>query len=66
LANSFEVDEYFLTNAGIFYRQDNWSFALNARNLFDVNYIESTANSRTALNEPGAPFTIIGSFSIRF
>lgn len=66
LANSFEVDSYFLTNAAIFYRRDNLRFAINVKNLFDVNYIAATQNSRTFLNEPGAPLTIIGSFGVEF
>ncbi|MEO0375290.1 MAG: TonB-dependent siderophore receptor [Cyanobacteria bacterium P01_A01_bin.17] len=43
LQNTYELDSYFLTNAALFYRRDNWRFALNARNIFDVNYIEGTA-----------------------
>ncbi|MEO0376192.1 MAG: TonB-dependent siderophore receptor [Cyanobacteria bacterium P01_A01_bin.17] len=66
LANSFEVDDYFLTNAGVFYRRDNWRFALNARNIFDVNHIKATQNNRAGLNEPGEPFTLVGSVSVEF
>jgi len=42
LDNSFEVDGYFLTNAAIFYRRDNWRATLSVRNLFDVDYIAAT------------------------
>ena len=42
LANSFEVDSYFITNAALSYRRDNWRAALNARNLFDIDYIADT------------------------
>ncbi|MGD1857230.1 MAG: TonB-dependent siderophore receptor [Leptolyngbyaceae cyanobacterium] len=66
LANSFEVDDYFLTNAGVFYRRDNWRFALNARNIFDVDHIKATQNSRANLNEPGESFTLVGSISVEF
>ncbi|MEO1351911.1 MAG: TonB-dependent receptor, partial [Cyanobacteria bacterium J06635_15] len=66
LANSFEVDDYFLTNAGVFYRRDNWRFALNARNIFDVDHIKATQNSRANLNEPGESFTLVGSVSVEF
>ncbi|MEO1349769.1 MAG: TonB-dependent siderophore receptor [Cyanobacteria bacterium J06635_15] len=66
LANSFEVDDYFLTNAGIFYRRDNWRFALNARNIFDVDYIKATRNARANSNEPGESFTVVGSVSVEF
>lgn len=66
LANSFQVDSYFLTNAAIFYRRNNWRFALNVKNLFDSDYVAATSNSRIFGNEPGAPFTIIGSVSVQF
>ena len=66
--NSFEADNYFLTNAAVFYRRDNWRLALNFKNLFDVNYTSSTSNfgSRTSAGSPGEPFTVIGSISVRF
>jgi outer membrane receptor protein involved in Fe transport len=66
LDNSFEVDSYFLTNAAIFYGRDNWRFALNFKNLFNVNYIEAVENSRSSGNYPGEPFTVIGSVSVQF
>lgn len=66
LANSFQVDSYFLTNAAIFYRRNNWRFALNFENLFDIDYIEAVANRRFASMRPGEPFTIIGSISVEF
>ncbi|MEM9246637.1 MAG: TonB-dependent siderophore receptor, partial [Cyanobacteria bacterium P01_F01_bin.153] len=66
LANSFEVDSYFIANAVIAYEGDNWRAAVNFRNLFDEDYIESVANGRGGENFPGEGFTVIGSFSIRF
>ncbi|MGD1851794.1 MAG: TonB-dependent siderophore receptor, partial [Cyanophyceae cyanobacterium] len=66
LANSFDVDDYFVTNAVIAYEGENWRAAVNFRNLFDVEYIESVANGRGGENYPGEGFTVIGSFSIRF
>lgn len=66
LANSFQVDDYVLTNAAIFYRQDNWRLALNIENLFDIDYIETTDNLRRAGIEPGDPLTVIGSISVEF
>ncbi|MEM6839812.1 MAG: TonB-dependent siderophore receptor [Cyanobacteria bacterium P01_C01_bin.120] len=66
VANSFTADEYFLTNAAISYKRDNWRAALNIRNLFDVDYIESAGRTRTIGIGPGEPFTLIGSFSIEF
>ncbi|MEM0981118.1 MAG: TonB-dependent siderophore receptor, partial [Cyanobacteria bacterium P01_H01_bin.58] len=66
LANTFEVDRYFLTNAAVSYERDNWRAALNIRNLFDVDYIESTGVNRTFGIAPGESFTLIGSFAIEF
>lgn len=66
LANSFQVDSSFLTNAAIFYRRNNWRLALNVKNLFDNDYIAATNNTKTYAIEPGAPFTIIGSLSVQF
>ena len=66
LANSFDVDSYFITNAALSYRRDNWRAALNFRNLFDVNYIADTGGVRERGNDPGDPFTIVGSISVEF
>jgi iron complex outermembrane receptor protein len=66
LDNSFEVDSYFLTNAAIFYRRNNWRFSLNFKNLFDVNYIKAAENNRASDNYPGEPFTVMGSLSVEF
>ena len=66
LANSFQIDSYFLTNAALFYKRNDWRFALNFKNLFDIDYIASTNNSRTNGNDAGAPFTVIGSVSVEF
>ncbi|MEO1351530.1 MAG: TonB-dependent siderophore receptor [Cyanobacteria bacterium J06635_15] len=66
LANSFEVDSYFRTNAAVFYRRDNWQLRLNVDNLFDVDYIESTDNNRLAEITPGDPLTVRASLSYTF
>ncbi|MEM1254620.1 MAG: TonB-dependent receptor [Cyanobacteria bacterium P01_H01_bin.21] len=66
LDNSFDIDSYFLTNAGLSYQRDNWRAAVNVRNLFDVNYISSNRGGRAFFNDVGEPFTVIGSFSIQF
>ncbi|MEL6162636.1 MAG: TonB-dependent receptor [Cyanobacteria bacterium J06628_3] len=66
LANSFKLDSYFLTNAAISYERDNWRAALNFRNLFDVDYIQGTENSRRNEIYPGQGFTVIGSVSVKF
>jgi iron complex outermembrane recepter protein len=65
--NNFEVDSYLLTNAALFYRQNNWRFGLNFNNLFDIKYINSAATfSRTRSIEPGQPFSVIGSIAVEF
>ncbi|MEG4586791.1 TonB-dependent receptor [Microcoleus sp. MOSTC5] len=66
LANSFQADSYFLPNAAVFYQRDNWRAAINIKNLFNVNYIESVSGARDSSNQPGEPLTVIGSFSIQF
>lgn len=66
LPNSFEVDSFFLTNAAIFYRRDNWRFALNFKNLFDVDYIDAVRDSRIRGIYPGEPLTVVGSVSVEF
>ncbi|WP_265579865.1 TonB-dependent receptor domain-containing protein [Vasconcelosia minhoensis] len=63
-SNTFTVPGYVRTDASLFYRRETWNAALNFRNLFDVNYIES-ADSRIRVS-PGTPFTIVGSISVEF
>ena len=65
-ANTFELDSYFLTNAALFYRRDNWRLSLNAKNLFDIDYIAGSNNRRSSGSEAGPPFTILGSVSVEF
>lgn len=66
LENSFELDSYFLTNAAIFYKQENLEYRLNFENIFDVNYIQGTPRTRTRGIEPGDPFTVKASVRYRF
>jgi iron complex outermembrane receptor protein len=66
LDNSFRLGSYFLTNAAVFYRQDDWRFALNFKNIFDIDYITGVPFSRTGGIYPGEPFIVIGSISVRF
>lgn len=54
------LPSYVRTDAAIFYRRNNWDVALNLKNLFNVNYIQ------TGFNTPGAPFTVVGSVSVQF
>ncbi|MEM1241266.1 MAG: TonB-dependent siderophore receptor [Cyanobacteria bacterium P01_H01_bin.26] len=65
-ANSFVLEDYFLTNAAVSYQRDNWEIGLNIRNLFDQNYIESSENRRTSEVNPGEGFTLIGSLTLNF
>ena len=62
--NSYVLEDYFLTNAAVSYRRDNWRAALNIRNLFDVDYIDSSEGIRAFENRPGEGLTIMGSFSV--
>lgn len=62
--NSFQVPSYTRTDASIFYERNSWRAAVNFKNLFDIDYIES-ASRRTRIN-PGIPFTVLGSVSVEF
>jgi iron complex outermembrane receptor protein len=62
---SFQVPSYVRTDASLFYRRDNWRAAINVKNLFDVDYIESVPNFRTAMN-PGSPLTVLATVSVEF
>ncbi|MBD2253836.1 TonB-dependent siderophore receptor [Nostoc parmelioides] len=64
LENTSIMPSYFRTDSAIYYKQDNWRLALNFRNLFNETYYE-TSQARNTIY-PGAPFTVIGSFSIQF
>jgi iron complex outermembrane recepter protein len=66
LANSFTLGSYVTTNAAIFYKRDNWRFALNFKNIGDVKYIESSFGNAAAGSNFGDPFTVIGSLSVQF
>jgi len=63
-ANTFTLDDYLRTDAAIYYQQNDIRLGLNIRNLFDVTYFESGVDRRGAI--PGDPFTIIGSFAVKF
>jgi len=52
----FELDAYTLVNGALFYRLGGLDLALNANNLFDTRYFESTQG--TTANYYGAPRTI--------
>ncbi len=65
LDNSFQLPSYVRTDAAIFYRRDNWRTGINVQNLFDVGYFATSEIGRNTVI-PGAPITVIGSFSIEF
>jgi iron complex outermembrane receptor protein len=65
LDNTFRLDSYFLTNAAIFYERNNWRFAINFKNIGNVDYDSGTPIGRTRIGI-GEPFTVIGSVSVKF
>ena len=64
LANSYQIDSYFLANAAIFYQQNNWQAQLNIDNIFDVDYVRASG-FRGQINR-GEPLTIRASVSYTF
>ncbi|WP_199464412.1 TonB-dependent siderophore receptor [Acaryochloris thomasi] len=42
LENSFQIPSYFRTDAAIYYKRDRFKIGLNVKNLFDIDYIESS------------------------
>ncbi len=64
-SDTFDLPSYLRTDAAIFYQRNNWRAGINIQNLFDVRYFKSNNFGRAAI-EPGAPLTVIGSFSVTF
>jgi iron complex outermembrane recepter protein len=65
LDNSFEVPGYVRTDATVYYRiKDYLRASLYVRNLFDVEYIDTTFNQ--VFIDPGAPLTVLGKLEVRF
>jgi iron complex outermembrane receptor protein len=62
--SNFELPGFVRTDAALFYRRDNWQAALNIRNLFDIEYYE-TSQFRDIVY-PGAPFNVTASVSFTF
>ncbi|MBH8561823.1 TonB-dependent siderophore receptor [Nostoc sp. CENA67] len=56
------IPSYVRTDATVFYRQPNYEVGLSFKNLFDVKYYDSQGY----LLSPGAPFTVLGTVSIKF
>ncbi|MEM1255024.1 MAG: TonB-dependent siderophore receptor [Cyanobacteria bacterium P01_H01_bin.21] len=63
-ANTFTLDDYLRTDAAVYYARDNFRVGLNVRNLFDIDYFESSIDRRGA--NPGDPLTVVGSVAITF
>lgn len=59
------LPNYFRTDAAIFYKRDQFRAALNFRNLFNIDYFESTGLSDLRVY-PGNPFTVQGTISFEF
>jgi iron complex outermembrane receptor protein len=65
LANSYQVGDYLIGNAAIFYHWDRYRFAINARNITNVGYIRAVTGNEGGI-EPGEPFSLVGSLSVQF
>ena len=63
-ANTFTLDDYLRTDAAVYYARDNFRVGLNVRNLFDIDYFESSIDRRGS--NPGEPLTVVGSIAITF
>ncbi|MFB2839024.1 TonB-dependent siderophore receptor [Floridanema evergladense] len=67
ITNTFQADSFFLMNAAIFYRRNNWRAQINFNNLFNANYIEAIGrSSRVREITPGEPFTVRALVSVEF
>jgi iron complex outermembrane recepter protein len=64
LENSFKLPSYLRTDAAIFYKQKGWKVSLNVRNLFGIEYFESSFNQNRLF--AGEAFTIQGGVSYQF
>ncbi|WP_414530109.1 TonB-dependent siderophore receptor [Nodularia chucula] len=64
LANDLTLQDYFRTDASLFYKRDGFRAAINVRNLFNADYVEFAEGRFFAGRSK--PFTIIGSISWEF
>ncbi len=64
-SNTYIIPSYLRTDAAIYYQRDNWRAGINIQNLFNQKYFQGANFGRVAI-EPGAPLTVIGSFSVTF
>ena len=64
LDNSFQLNDYFRTDAAFYYRRNDLNLALNFQNLFDVDYIEFADDDLRVY--PADPFTVLFTASYEF
>jgi iron complex outermembrane receptor protein len=64
LDNCFFVPDYTRVDAAIYYERESFRAALNFKNLFDICYFEGVQGREQVI--PGAPFTVLGSISVKF
>lgn len=62
LPNTITIPSFVRTDATIFYQRDNYQIGLNFKNVFGIRYYDSSG----FLLAPGAPFTVLGTVSIKF
>ncbi|MEH1844259.1 MAG: TonB-dependent receptor [Nostoc sp.] len=55
------MPSYLRTDAAIFYNQGGFRVGVNVRNLFDVDYFETSQSGTRVF--PGDPLTVVGSIS---
>ncbi|MEH1834444.1 MAG: TonB-dependent siderophore receptor [Nostoc sp.] len=64
LNNNFTLPSYFRTDASIFYKRDRLRAAVSIKNLFNVDYYESSSDILRVF--PGEPLTVQGTISWQF
>ncbi|MDV2994835.1 MAG: Vitamin B12 transporter BtuB [Chroococcidiopsis sp. SAG 2025] len=62
LPNTFTLSSYVRADASIFYRRNNYRFALNFKNISNVKYYETDSYNL----DPAAPFTVFGTVAYEF
>ncbi|MBD2360313.1 TonB-dependent siderophore receptor [Anabaena minutissima FACHB-250] len=63
--NTYIIPSYLRTDAAIYYQRDNWRAGINIQNLLNEKYFQGANFGRVTI-EPGAPLTVIGSFTVTF
>ncbi|MEH1836393.1 MAG: TonB-dependent siderophore receptor [Nostoc sp.] len=64
LDHSFELPGYTRVDAAVYYTRGHLKAALNFKNLLDVKYFDASTGRDSIA--PGAPFTVLGTFSWQF